>query len=123
MIKFKHKGDFKNTERFFAKSLHMNQQVLQKYGQEGVRALEASTPIDSGETARSWYYNIIKTNSGYKLEFANSHVVDGAKIVILIQYGHATRNGGFVQGRDFINPAIQPVFDKITEDLWREVTK
>lgn len=122
MIKIKHKGNFRNTEMFLNNAKATNVQILERYGQEGVRALSSATPVDSGETATSWSYKVLNTQTGYKIEWLNSHVVDGVPITILLQYGHGTRNGGFVQGRDFINPAIQPIFDKLANELWREVS-
>lgn len=123
MIRIKHKGNFKNTEMFLHGAKSTDIQMLERYGQEGVRALSSATPIDSGETASSWDYKITKTKTGYKLEWLNGHIVDGIPVAILIQYGHGTRNSGYVQGRDFINPAIQPIFDKLAEELWREVSR
>lgn len=96
--------------------------MLSGYGAQGVALLSAFTPVDSGETARSWYYEITRGAGGYSLVFRNSHVVDGAAIAILLQYGHGTGTGGYVQGRDYINPAIQPLFDKIAADAWKVVT-
>lgn len=124
MIKIKHKGNFAKTEMFLKHNLTMNKlRMLEKYAQEGVDALSSATPIDSGETANSWGYRITETKKGIKLSWINSNVVDGVPIAIIIQYGHATQNGSFVQGRDYINPAIRPVFDRISNNVWREVTK
>ena len=95
---------------------------LDKYGQEGVAALASATPVDSGETANSWYYKIERTKGSVKIVFCNSNIQNGVPIAIILQYGHGTRNGGWVEGRDYINPAIQPIFDKITNEMWREVT-
>lgn len=96
--------------------------MLQKYGREGVRALSSATPIDSGKTANSWDYEIKQYQGGARISWTNSNVVDGVPIAIILQYGHGTRNGGYVQGRDYINPAIQPIFDKLAKDVWEEVT-
>lgn len=96
--------------------------ILSKYGEMGVLALSRATPKDSGETARSWSYEIEKTGSGYKLVWKNSHVNKGVPIAIILQYGHGTRNGGYVQGRDYINPALRPIFDGIAADSWKEMT-
>lgn len=125
MIKFTHRGDFSKFEQYLkkAKQASSDTSVLDKYGSEGVRALSRSTPIGSGETASSWGYEIEKTKNGYSIYFNNSNVNNGVNIAIIIQYGHGTRNGGYVQGRDYINPAIQPVFDKIAEEAWGEVSK
>ena len=124
MITFKQTGNFNNTERFLSRASKLNfQRILQKYATAGVNALASATPVDSGLTADSWGYEIKTSGSSCSILFTNSHVVDGVPIAIIIQYGHGTRNGGYVQGRDYINPAVQPLFDKIAEDAWREVTK
>ena len=124
MIRFRQKGDFSKLTRFLerAKSVVKAGQ-LDKYGQEGVAALESATPVDSGETARSWSYKVEHKNGSATISFHNSNIQNGVPIAIIIQYGHGTGNGGWVQGRDYINPAIQPIFDKIAESAWREVTK
>ena len=96
---------------------------LDKYGQAGVNALQAATPVDTGLTASSWYYEITNNDGVVRITFNNSNIQNGVPIAIILQYGHATRNGGWVEGRDYINPAIQPIFDKITETAWREVTR
>ena len=96
---------------------------LDKYGREGVAALASATPIESGKTASSWYYEIKNSNGSATISFYNSNVNKGVPIAIILQYGHGTGTGGWVQGRDYINPAIQPVFDRIAEEAWREVTK
>lgn len=122
MITFKQRGNFKNTEKLlesYNKNKHI--QILEKYGQLGVDALSAATPVDSGLTKSSWTYRI-NTAKGYTITWNNTNIVDGAPIAILIQYGHATASGSFVQGRDFINPAMKPIFEKLADELWREVT-
>ena len=96
---------------------------LDKYGREGVTALASATPVDSGLTAKSWYYEVSVTNESATISFHNSNIQNGVPIAVILQYGHGTRNGGWVQGRDYINPAIQPVFDKIADAAWKEVTK
>lgn len=101
---------------------HSTYRILSKYGEMGVLALSRATPEDSGETARSWSYEIEKTGSGYSLVWKNSHVNKGVPIAIILQYGHGTRNGGYVQGRDYINPALRPIFDGIAADSWKEMT-
>lgn len=101
---------------------HSIYHILSKYGEMGVLALSQATPLDSGETARSWSYEIEKTGSGYRLVWKNSHVNKGVPIAIILQYGHGTRNGGYVQGRDYINPALRPIFDGIAADSWKEMT-
>ena len=124
MIKFRHKGDFSKLTRFLEKakeSVHLG--VLDKYGQAGVAALASATPVDSGLTANSWYYEITNSNGSARIDFYNSHANKGVPIAIILQYGHGTGTGGWVQGRDYINPAIQPVFDKLVNEAWREVTK
>ena len=124
MITFRHKGDFKKTERYLKRVKGINfQELLDKYGREGVAALASATPVDTGLTASSWYYKIEKTSGSVSITFNNSNIQNGVPIAIILQYGHGTRNGGWVQGRDYINPAIQPIFDSITENAWREVTK
>lgn len=124
MITFRHKGDFSKLTRYFEKLRNaMKLGILDKYGREGVAALASATPIDSGETANSWYYEIERKGNSVAIVFKNSHINQGVPIAIILQYGHGTGTGGWVQGRDYINPAIQPIFDKIANDLWREVTK
>ena len=124
MITFKQKGDFSKLTRFLEQAkeaVHLGN--LDKYGQAGVDALAAATPVDSGKTASSWYYRITHKNGSTTISFHNSNIQNGVPIAILLQYGHGTRNGGYVQGRDYINPAIQPIFRKIADDAWKEVTK
>lgn len=124
MITFRHRGDFSKTTRYLERvKSAIRLSDLDKYGREGVAALMSATPVESGETANSWYYEIERTNTSAKIIFSNSHVNKGVPIAIILQYGHGTGTGGYVQGRDYINPAIQPVFDKIVENAWREVTK
>lgn len=124
MIKFRHKGDFSKLTRYFEKLRNaMKLGILDKYGREGVAALASATPVDSGETANSWYYEIEHKRGSAAIVFKNSHINQGVPIAIILQYGHGTGTGGWVQGRDYINPAIQPIFDKIVNDVWREVTK
>ena len=123
MIIFKQKGDFNNTEKFLKKAARTNYlHILNEYGRRGVAALASATPVDTGMTASSWDYKISITKSSYRINWTNSHVEDGVPIAIIIQYGHATRNGGYVEGRDFINPAMKPIFDDLAKELWREVT-
>ena len=123
MIKFKHRGSFTNTERFFNHVLNRNYlNVLDEYGRRGVEALRKATPIDSGKTADSWDYEISRDRKSTTISFINTNVNDGVNIAIILQYGHGTGTGGFVKGRDFINPAIQPIFDDLAEQVWKEVT-
>jgi hypothetical protein len=123
MITITHKGNFSKTEKFLKKGFNRDYlTILEKYGREGVAALANATPIDSGETANSWGYKIDHYNGGATISWTNTSIVNGVSIAVLIQYGHGTRNGGYVQGRDYINPAIRPIFDKIANELWREVS-
>ena len=123
MIKFVHKGSFKNTEALFKRSEHLDVVgILETYGHQGVEALRKATPKDSGETANSWSYEIVKKSNGYGIYWRNSHVNKGIPIAVLIQYGHATGTGGYVEGIDYINPAIRGTFDDIAEKAWKEVT-
>lgn len=124
MITFRQKGDFSKLTRFLERAKEaVKLGDLDKYGREGVAALSSATPIDSGKTAESWYYEIKNQNGSVSINFLNSNINKGVPIAVILQYGHGTRNGGWVQGRDYINPAIRPVFDKIAESAWREVTK
>ena len=124
MISFRQKGDFSKLTRFLEKAKNVVRiGDLDKYGREGVAALSSATPVRTGLTANSWYYEIERQNGSVSITFNNSNVNKGVPIAIILQYGHGTRNGGWVQGRDYINPAIQPVFDRIAKEAWEEVTK
>ena len=125
MISFKHKGDLSLTEKFLKGARDAKfDRILRHYGEIGVSALASVTPTDTGMSAASWNYQVRQNGSSYKLEFSNSNVTtSGTPIVILLQYGHATGWGGYVPGQDFINPAIKGVFDALSEELWREITK
>ena len=124
MISFRQKGDFSKLTRFLEKAKNVVRiGDLDKYGREGVAALSSATPVDSGLTASSWYYKVEHTNGSAKINFYNSNIQNGVPIAIILQYGHGTGNGGWVQGRDYINPAIQPIFDKIADNAWKEVIK
>lgn len=124
MITFRQQGDFSKLTRYFERVKEaVKLGDLDKYGQAGVDALASATPSDSGLTASSWYYEIINQNGSARIIFKNSNINAGVPIAIILQYGHGTGTGGWVQGRDYINPAIQPIFDKIAEDAWKEVTK
>ena len=124
MISFRQKGDFSKLTRFLERAKEsVKIGDLDKYGREGVAALSSATPIDSGKTANSWNYEITNKNGSVTISFNNSNIQNGVPIAIILQYGHGTKNGGWVQGRDYINPAIQPVFDEIVDKAWREVTK
>lgn len=124
MISFRQKGDFSKLTRFLEKAKNVVRiGDLDKYGREGVAALSSATPVDSGETANSWFYKIKHDNGSATISFCNSNINEGVPIAIILQYGHGTGTGGWVEGRDYINPAIQPVFDRIVNDAWKEVTK
>ena len=124
MISFRQKGDFSKTMQFLVKAKKgVKLSDLDKYGREGVAALASATPVDTGETANSWYYEIVHEDGTITITFNNSHIQNGVPIAVILQYGHGTGTGGWVEGRDYINPAIQPLFDKIAENAWREVTK
>ena len=122
MITVRHSGSFKNTERFLAGAKKKKfYSLLDSYGRQGVNALSSATPIDSGLTSISWKYSIEITGTGYQITWYNTNVIKGIPIAIILQYGHGTRGGGYVQGRDYINPAIRPIFDKLSNDLWKEI--
>ena len=121
-IKVSVTGNYAKTEQYLESFKNgIRFENLDKYGQAGVAALQAATPLDTGETAASWGYRIRKSKNTVTIEWTNSNVVDGVPIAVILQYGHATRNGGYVQGRDYINPAIRSVFDQIAADVWKEV--
>lgn len=123
MITIKTKGDFKKTAKFLDKLLKLfDSNILDYYGRKGVEALSSATPKDSGKTAESWDYEIIKNGKKASLRWFNTNVNDGVNIAIILQYGHGTGTGGYVVGRDYINPAIQPIFDEIAKSIWKEVT-
>ena len=124
MISFRHKGDFSKATKYLERVKEASRLgILNKYGREGVAALSSATPVDSGLTASSWSYEITHKNGSATISFHNSNIQNGVPIAIILQYGHGTGTGGWVQGRDYINPAIQPLFDRIVNDAWREVTK
>lgn len=124
MIKFRHKGDYSKATRYFERLKEAAKlSILDKYGRAGVAALSSATPVDSGLTANSWDYKIEHSSGSDKLVFTNSHINKGVNIAIILQYGHGTGTGGWVQGIDYINPAIRPVFDQIVKEAWEEVTK
>ena len=124
MFGIRSKGDFKNLENFMKKSLGRNyMSVLSRYGQQGVQALSAATPVDSGETASSWDYDIVTKNDSISIVWYNRHVVNGVNIAVILQYGHGTGTGGYVQGIDYINPALQPIFEELAEAAWKEVSE
>ena len=124
MISFRQKGDFSKLTRYLERVKNVVKiGDLDKYGREGVAALSSATPVDSGLTASSWYYKIEHKSGSATISFHNSNINEGVPIAIILQYGHGTRNGGWIQGRDYINPAIQPIVDKIADNAWKEVTK
>ena len=124
MIKFRQKGDFSKLTRYLEKVKEVVKLGdLDKYGRAGVAALASATPVDTGLTASSWYYEISNKNGSATISFHKSNIQNGVPIAISLQYGHGTRNGGWVEGRDYINPAIRPIFDRIVDDAWKEVTK
>jgi hypothetical protein len=123
IISFKHKGDFSKTEKLLTKSFGKNyMNILERYGKLGVKMLSANTPVDTGLTAASWSYRIEQNKSNISVVWYNSNINKYVNIAIILQYGHATRNGGWVQGRDYINPALQPIFDAMADAAWKEVT-
>ena len=124
MIKFQQKGDFSKLNSYLERVKHaVKLSELDRFGREGVNALASATPVNSGLTASSWEYNIERNSTGAAIQFYNTNVNEGVNIAIILQYGHATKNGGWVEGRDYINPAIRPVFDKLAEEAWKEVTR
>ena len=124
MISFRQQGDFSKLTRYLERAKNVIRiGDLDKYGRAGVAALASATPVDSGKTANSWYYEISNTKESATISFHNSNIQNGVPIAIILQYDHGTGNGGWVQGRDYINPAIQPIFDQIANNAWREVTR
>lgn len=124
LIKIKHKGNFNNAERFFNRVLkreYLN--ILEKYGQMGVEALRSATPSESGKTADSWDFGIEEGKGTVTLYWTNSNENQGVNIAVLLIYGHGLQNGGYVQGIDFVNPAMRPIFEKIADESWKEVTR
>ena len=124
MIKFKQSGNFEHFNSFAEKALEfVNWGRLDEYGRRGVAALAASTPTDTGKTAESWRYEIKRRNGTVSINWYNTNINDGCNIAIILQYGHGTINGGYVQGRDYINATMRPLFDEIAESAWKEVSK
>lgn len=124
MIEIRVEGDFKNTEGFLRRLKERRYlRILNKYGEAGVNALTLATPKDTGITAGSWGYEIVQDQNGYVLYWTNTNNVDDwFYVAVALQYGHGTGTGGYVVGRDYINPAMRPIFDKIADDAWKEVT-
>lgn len=124
MITITQKGSFNKTERYLSKLKQAQLfSVLSKYGSIGVNALSNATPVESGETAASWTYSIVQRPGYYSIRWHNTHNHQGVPIAVLLQYGHGTGTGGYVQGRDYINPAVRPIFDQMANEMWKEVTK
>lgn len=122
MMKMTNRGSFKNAEQFFDNATSLSRRLrtaFERYGAEGVEALRSATPKDSGATADGWSYTI----ENWGIGFNNSNIQNGYSVAILIQYGHATKSGSYVEGIDYINPALRPIFDKIAEECWKEVRK
>lgn len=124
-ISFKHKGDFSKLDKYLneVRKAIRKDTIFDKYGRAGVAALSSATPVETGLAAQSWYYEVEQSSSSVRIVFYNSDVENGFPVAIMLQYGHGTGTGGWVEGRDYINPAIQPIFDKIAEDAWKEVTR
>ena len=124
VVSFTQKGNFKKTDRFLGKlvGLHFARK-LKHYGELGVQALKAATPKDSGLTAESWNYEIVEEKGQTALYFRNENMSEGIPVAILLQYGHATRDGGFVEGIDYINPALRPIFEQMAREAWKEVVR
>lgn len=122
-ILFRHRGNFRKTEKFLKKSFGKDYlPILEKYANQGVDALAAATPVDTGLTASLWGYEILQDRDSLSIVWNNYNVQKGVNIAVILQYGHGTRNGGYVVGRDYINPALRPIFDKMAEAAWKEVT-
>lgn len=123
-IRFEQKGNFSKLDRYFRRVRNFADNVdFDEFGRQGVAALASATPVDTGLAAQSWYYKVIKTKDSTTITFNNSDIENGVPIAIILQYGHATKNGGWVEGRDYINPSIQPIFDELAKNAWKEVTK
>ena len=124
MLKITQKGNFNNLSSFLIKCKNpIDENILRKYGLRGVKALTDATPRKTGLTAASWEYEVIKTNKRAELLFYNTNIQNGAKIAIILQYGHATKNGAWVEGKDYINPVIKPLFEEMADEVWKEVTR
>ena len=124
MIRFWHRGDFSKTNKYLRDVKEAARvKILEKYGERGVSALSSATPVDTGLAATSWYYKVSRDGTGSRIELFNSDIENGFPVAIMLQYGHGTGTGGWVEGRDYINPAIQPIFDELAEEAWKEVTR
>lgn len=123
MISLKSKGNFSHMEKLLQKALEFRRSfILEKYAKQGVEALSAATPVDTGTTASSWGYEIIKDENGVSIHWTNSNFNQGVNIALILQYGHGTGTGGYVQGIDYINPVLRPIFEQLADDAWREVS-
>ena len=124
MLKIRHKGNFSKTTKFLHHVLRFDYKtILNRYGKMGVEALAEATPRDTGRTAEAWKYDIEESSNGVSIVWSNENINDGVNIAVILQYGHGTNNGGYVVGRDYINPAIQPVFDKMANTVWKELIR
>lgn len=127
MIKVRQKGSFRKTKDFLSKNSkplsRTYKHILEKYAEEGVRALKSATPRDTGLTAESWYYKITESKNNVYLTFLNSNTDTGVPVAIMIRYGHTMPNGGWVAGQDYITPALKPIFDKLLNNVWEEVKR
>lgn len=124
MLKIKHKGNFSKTTKFLHHVLRFDYKtILNRYGKMGVEALAEATPRDTGRTAEAWKYDIEESSNGVSIVWSNENINDGVNIAVILQYGHGTNNGGYVAGRDYINPALQPVFDKMANTVWKELIR
>lgn len=124
MVIIRHKGNFNKTEEFLRRSTTRDfRPILEKYAKKGVMALSSATPVDSGLTASSWDYVIEIKGPQFSITWTNSNIVNGVPIAIILQYGHAARDGSYVQGYDYINPALRPLFDAMVDEIWKEVTR
>lgn len=122
VIIFRQKGDFRKTRKFLKRCSKLQlDDILNRYGQEGVEALARATPKDTGKTAASWSYAVHRNETSITITWSNSNIVDGVPIAVILQYGHGTRNGGYVEGVDYINPAMRPIFERIAQRAWGEV--
>ena len=123
MVRVKVKGDFRHTDAFLKRArTHDPYSILEKYAEQGLAALTDATPVDTGLTASSWFYEINKEDGVYSIAWSNSNIQRGIRIAVILDTGHGTSNGGYVQGRNYIKPAIQPIFDQIANSAWKEVT-
>ena len=124
MIRFRQKGDFSKLTSYLERAKRVVRlSDLDRFGRQGVAALASATPVDTGLTASSWYYEITNKNGIIRISFLNKNIQNGVPIAIILQYGHGTGTGGWVEGRDYINPSVQPIFDQIANTAWKEVTK